>query len=70
MTLAILESGSGTRGATSRGAALTGVVPDVLFEDLCFDAQQAAEKALKAVLISGGRRFPKTHDLTELLHLG
>jgi HEPN domain-containing protein len=41
----------------------------VLFEDLCFDAQQAAEKALKAVLVSGGRRFPKTHDLAELLHL-
>ena len=44
-------------------------LPDVLFEDLCFDAQQAAEKALKAVLVSGGRRFPKTHDLAELLHL-
>jgi HEPN domain-containing protein len=44
-------------------------LPDVLFEDLCFDAQQAAEKALKAVLVLGGRRFPKTHDLAELLHL-
>jgi HEPN domain-containing protein len=44
-------------------------LPDVLFEDLCFDAQQAAERALKAVLISGGRRFPRTHDLAELLHL-
>ena len=42
-------------------------LPDVLFEDLCFDAQQAAEKALKAVLISGGKRFPRTHDLAELL---
>jgi HEPN domain-containing protein len=44
-------------------------LPDVLFEDLCFDAQQAAEKAIKAVLVLSGRRFPKTHDLTELLHL-
>jgi HEPN domain-containing protein len=44
-------------------------LPDVLFEDLCLDAQQAVEKALKAVLVSGGRRFPKTLDLAELLHL-
>jgi HEPN domain-containing protein len=44
-------------------------LPDVLFEDLCFDAQQAAEKAIKAVLVSRGTRFPKTHDLTELLEL-
>jgi HEPN domain-containing protein len=44
-------------------------LPDVLFEDLCFDAQQAAEKAVKAVLVSKGRRFPKTHDLAELLDL-
>jgi HEPN domain-containing protein len=44
-------------------------LPEVLFEDLCFDAQQAAEKSIKAVLISRGRRFPKTHDLAELLSL-
>jgi len=44
-------------------------LPDVLFEDLCFDAQQAAEKAIKAVLVLRGRRFPKTHDLAELLDL-
>ncbi len=41
-------------------------LPDVLFEDLCFDAQQAAEKAFKAVLVLRGRRFPRTHDLAEL----
>jgi HEPN domain-containing protein len=44
-------------------------LPDVLFEDLCFDAQQAAEKAIKAVLVLRGRRFPKSHDLSELLDL-
>jgi HEPN domain-containing protein len=44
-------------------------LPDVLFEDLCFDAQQAAEKAIKAVLVLRQRRFPKTHDLAELLDL-
>lgn len=25
--------------------------PEILYEDLCFDAQQAAEKAIKAVLV-------------------
>ncbi len=44
-------------------------LPDVLFEDLCFDAQQAAEKGIKAVLVARGKRFPKTHDLAELLDL-
>ena len=41
----------------------------MLFDDLCFDAQQAAEKAIKAVLVSKRTRFPKTHDLAELLDL-
>jgi HEPN domain-containing protein len=44
-------------------------LPDVLFEDLCFDAQQAAEKAIKAVLVLKGRRLPRTHDLAELVDL-
>jgi len=39
----------------------------VWFEDLCFDAQQAAEKAIKAVFIRRGERFPFIHDLDELL---
>jgi HEPN domain-containing protein len=38
-------------------------------EDLCFDAQQAAEKAIKAVLIHLGVRFPYVHDLAQLLTL-
>jgi len=44
-------------------------LPHVYLEDLCFDAQQAAEKAIKAVLLSLGVRFPFHHDLTELLEL-
>jgi len=44
-------------------------LPDVLYEDLCFDAQQAAEKAIKAVLVHRQVRFPKTHDLLDLLTL-
>jgi HEPN domain-containing protein len=35
----------------------------------CFFAQQAAEKALKAVLIAHGLRYPKVHDLERLLGL-
>ena len=37
------------------------------WEDFCFDAQQAAEKALKGVCIVRGIRFPFSHDLAELL---
>jgi HEPN domain-containing protein len=44
-------------------------LPHVYLEDLCFDAQQAAEKAIKAVLLSLGVRFPFHHDLSELLEL-
>ncbi|MBI4494292.1 MAG: HEPN domain-containing protein [Chloroflexi bacterium] len=44
-------------------------IPEVYLEDLCFDAQQAAEKATKALLISLRVRFPRTHDLTELVTL-
>ncbi|MGH7808725.1 MAG: HEPN domain-containing protein [Candidatus Binatia bacterium] len=39
----------------------------VYFEDLCFDAQQAAEKAVKALLIKLNVDFPYVHDLAELL---
>ncbi|HWQ69769.1 MAG TPA: HEPN domain-containing protein [Patescibacteria group bacterium] len=37
------------------------------YEDLCFHAQQAAEKALKAVYVSRGWTFRYTHDLEELI---
>lgn len=42
---------------------------EIYLEDLCFDAQQAAEKAIKAVLIHLGVRFPYVHDLAQLLAL-
>lgn len=38
-----------------------------LFEDLCFHAQQAAEKAIKAVYVHSAARFRYTHDIAELL---
>lgn len=37
------------------------------YEDLCFHAQQAAEKALKAVYQNHGWTFRYTHDLEELI---
>ena len=42
---------------------------EVLWEDLCFDTQQAAEKALKAVLLARGIPFRFVHDIAELLTL-
>ncbi len=38
-------------------------------EDLCFQAQQATEKALKALLLQRGVRFPRTHSLAVLISL-
>ena len=37
------------------------------YEDLCFHAQQAAEKAIKSVYREMGWTFRYTHDLGELL---
>jgi HEPN domain-containing protein len=42
---------------------------EVLWEDLCFDTQQAAEKVLKAVLLARGIPFRFVHDIAELLTL-
>ena len=42
---------------------------EVCYEDLCFDAQQAVEKALKGLLLHRGVQFPYTHDLAALVDL-
>jgi HEPN domain-containing protein len=39
------------------------------YEQLCFFAQQAAEKALKAALVHLGADFPYTHNLQLLVDL-
>ncbi|MFA6363120.1 HEPN domain-containing protein [Methanoregula sp.] len=41
--------------------------PGVLYEDLCYQAQQAAEKALKAVFVARKIPYPYTHDINALL---
>lgn len=42
-------------------------IPDVYLEDLCYDAQQAVEKAIKGLLIYLGVSFPFVHSISELL---
>ena len=69
------ESSVGTpqewlRRAKSNLARAKQPKPDeALWEDLCFDAQQAVEKAFKAVLVFRGVDFPKTHNIRVLLSL-
>ena len=46
-----------------------GRMKGVLYEDLCFNAQQAVEKALKAVCLSKGIDFPKIHSLVHLMDM-
>jgi HEPN domain-containing protein len=45
------------------------VTQGILYEDLCFDAQQAVEKSLKAILVKLNQPFPKTHSIGILLKL-
>lgn len=42
---------------------------DVLLESLCFHAQQAVEKSIKAVLVNAGIPFPKVHSIERLIDL-
>jgi HEPN domain-containing protein len=46
-------------------ARMSGV--DLHLEELCFNAQQAAEKAIKGVLVDRRLTFPYTHDIRRLL---
>ena len=41
----------------------------VYLEDLCFDAQQAAEKAVKGLLLARGVQHPFIHDLAALFSM-
>jgi HEPN domain-containing protein len=43
--------------------------PDIPSRIACFHAQQAAEKALKALLVASSIPFKKTHDLVVLAGL-
>ena len=41
-------------------------IPEAYREDLCYHAQQCAEKAMKAMLLKHTGGFPYIHDLAEL----
>jgi HEPN domain-containing protein len=58
-----------TRAYSNLRLAEKGGGKGIMLEDLCFNAQQAAEKALKAVCIFKGLDFPKTHSIVRLLDL-
>jgi HEPN domain-containing protein len=51
--------------------ALQGMMDAEVFEDevFGFHAQQAVEKALKAWIAALGKRFPKTHDIEDLIEV-
>ena len=53
--------------ARSDLAIAKGRTVEAYLEDLCYHAQQAAEKAIKAVMILRDIEFPYTHDLDRLL---
>lgn len=56
------------RARSSLAKARAGAdISGVYLEDLCFDAQQAAEKAIKGLLIHLQQDFPRVHNLGELL---
>ncbi len=46
-----------------------GRLKGVRYEDLCFNAQQAAEKALKAVCLANDLEFSKTHSIVRLVDI-
>ena len=54
------------RGNLTR-ARLFGGLEGTFYEDSCFDAQQAVEKAMKAVRINAHREYPRTHAIADLI---
>jgi len=63
----VLFPSQGNWPRRGRGVARGGRTTGVLLEDLCFEFQQAAEKAPKAVLINADAQVPRTHALGLLM---
>jgi len=56
------------RAKSNLSRAATGKTgPDVLYEDLCFDCQQAGEKSLKALMVLNNLVPSPTHSLSILV---
>lgn len=58
------------RAKASLALAKSEKTEGILLEDLCYQAQQAAEKALKAIYLKRGAAFPFVHSLDQLLAAG
>jgi len=56
-----------TRAKSSLSLSKIEKPDDVFYEDLCFHAQQAVEKALKAVCVKNNIKFRLVHDIGELI---
>lgn len=56
-----------TRARSAMTIAKRSNFDEVSLEDLCFQAQQAAEKALKALYRATGNGFRYTHDIKDLI---
>lgn len=54
--------------AKSDLAIASAEIEGVYLEDLCYHAQQAVEKSLKAILLARVGSFPYIHDLAELVN--
>ncbi|MBF0516549.1 MAG: HEPN domain-containing protein [Nitrospirae bacterium] len=50
-------------------ARLGKATDEILYEDICFDAQQPVEKALKSVCVMHNIRFNRAHDIAYLIDL-
>lgn len=58
------------RAKSNLERAMAGKISEgILYEDLCFDCQQAVEKSLKALLIQNEIEFPWTHSIGKLMEL-
>lgn len=55
------------RAKSSLAISKNRIDENVYLEDLCFQAQQAAEKALKGLLVFYGAEPEKTHNLVSLI---
>ncbi|GHV58004.1 DNA-binding protein [Spirochaetia bacterium] len=55
------------RAKSSYNLATVSIIPNIYYEDLCFQIQQSAEKALKGLLIYYGIEPDFTHNIGILL---
>ncbi len=57
------------RARSDFALARVGPQPDVMYNELCFHAQQTVEKCLKAILVDRNIEFPRVHNIAYLFGL-